>query len=394
MDDRMFARLKPEELDELTEDGYRRRRAGDLARAFATPRTEPARTRGRRPYFLMAGTVAAGLAAAAAVVVVGGGDPAPRKAPAASAAPTPDKTPDRTVDARTFLLAAASTAKREPATSGRYWYVNERSLQKVHNVPSEYMRGIKALDAELKEKEKELAGDPEALAEVRERINRELGELKTVELPYLAYATETRETWRTMRAGGTSRLVSDQDVEVTFDSPQDEADWKAAGSPELADKKPQTMDDSFERILSIDNPSLTLQNISKLPTGKDALKRRLDELWKRSPNSARANKAGYLWQTGVDLMTAPIKPGTRSALFQVLADQPGITSQGPAKDALGRTGVALSASTTDAITLRLIIDPRTAELLEYDVVEKDVPLLRVALADMGFTDELGERPRG
>lgn len=364
MDDRTFARLRPSELDELTEDGYRRRRADDLARAFATPHTEPARParlarpRSRRPYFLMAGTLAAGLAAATVVVVTTGGGPG-QEPGGAVVASTTQGAPERVADARTFLLAAASTARREPADSGRYWYVNERTMQKVYDVPGEHAAEIKT---------------------------------KAAELPYAAYLADTRETWRAMKAGDTSRRVSNQDVAVTFGSPQDEADWKAAGSPELADDRPRTADDDFEPILSIDNPSLTLRNVTQLPTGKDGLQRHLDDLWKRSPNSAGSGKAVYLWQTGVDLMTAPITPGTRSALFKVLADQPGITSQGEAKDVLGRTGVALSSSTADAFTFRLIIDPQTAELLEYDVVEKDVPLLKVALADMGFTDRLGERP--
>ncbi|MFF5244354.1 CU044_5270 family protein [Streptosporangium sp. NPDC000095] len=368
MDDRTFARLRPSELDELTEDGYRRRRAGDLARAFATPRTEqagparPARPRLRWPHFLMAGTVAAGLAATAVVVTTGGSgaDPTGTGPSGAVVASTTQGAPERVADARTFLLAAASTARREPAHSGRYWYVNERTLQKVDNAPGESTAKTKAEPAEL---------------------------------PYEAYLADTRETWRAMKAGEVGRRASNQDVKVTFGSPQDEAAWKAAGSPILADDKPRTTDDTFEPILSIDNPSLNLRNVTKLPTGKDELKRHLDDLWKRSPNSAGSGKAVYLWQTGVDLMTAPITPGTRSALFKVLADQPGITSQGEAKDVLGRTGVALSSSAADALTFRLVIDPGTAELLEYDVVQKDVPLLRVALADMGFTDRLGELPK-
>ncbi|MFC7650071.1 hypothetical protein ACFQX6_64350 [Streptosporangium lutulentum] len=37
MTDRVFARLKPVELDGLTEEAYLRRRSDDLARAFRTP---------------------------------------------------------------------------------------------------------------------------------------------------------------------------------------------------------------------------------------------------------------------------------------------------------------------------------------------------------------------
>ncbi|UBU13324.1 CU044_5270 family protein [Nonomuraea gerenzanensis] len=402
MTDRTFARLKPEGLDELAEDGYRRRRAADLARAFATPRTFAAprafatprahpgsthpRLRRRRPFVLAAGTVAAGLAAVAATFTatfVVTGDPAPRQAPP-SARPV--------LDARSFLLAAATTARREPAESGRYWYVNERVLQKVHVAPEEYAAEIKKLAATFEQRERELKGDLRRLEAAREEFEQQVGELKRRELPYTAYAADTTESWRAMRPGEAGRSVRGQDVAVTFGSPQDEADWRAAGSPALVERGKRTHEDNTPRVLSIDNPGLTLQNVSALPTGKDELKRRLDELWRRSPNTAGADKAGYLWQTGVDLMTAPIRPGTRSALYQVLADQPGITAQGEVTDALGRAGVALSSSTADGVSFRLVIDPETAELLEYDVADQGVTQLRVALAGMGFTDELGQRP--
>jgi hypothetical protein len=65
MIDRMFARLRPDELDELAEASYRRRRADDLARAFTgTQHPEKPTWRAvmfRRPLFLLAtsGAVAA-----------------------------------------------------------------------------------------------------------------------------------------------------------------------------------------------------------------------------------------------------------------------------------------------------------------------------------------------
>ncbi|MFF4622303.1 CU044_5270 family protein [Nonomuraea jabiensis] len=385
MTDRLFAGLKPDGLDELAEDGYRRRRSADLARAFATPRV---RRRSRRPFLLVVSAAAAGLAAAT-VVVVSGETPAPRTpSPGVAAEP---------VTARSFLLAAASTALREPAESGRYWYVRERTFAKVHNVPGDYMAKLNALLKAQKDKEAGLKGDPERLAAAKEEFERKVTELKTsgiAELPYAAFSADTRETWRPMKAGETGRSVSNQNVEVTFGSPQDEADWRAAGSPELAEKKAKTYDDDTERILSIDNPSLNLRNLADLPTGEDALRRRLDDLWKRSPNSADADKAGYLWQTAVDLMTAPLKPGTRSALFRVLADQPAVTLEGKTSDALGRTGVALSTPTARELTVRLVVDEQSAELLQYELAEKGKLLLRVALEDMGWSDELGRRPAG
>ncbi|MFI7128632.1 CU044_5270 family protein [Nonomuraea sp. NPDC050153] len=385
MTDRLFAELKPDGLDELAEDGYRRRRSADLARAFATPRV---RRRTRRPFLLVVTTAAAGLAAATVVV-------ASREAPDTRIQPAVATTP---LSARSFLLAAASTAQREPAGSGRYWYVRERTFAKVRNVPGEYVAKLNALREAQKDVEAGLKGAPERLAAAKKEFDRKVtelksGESKNAELPYTAFAADTRETWRPMKAGETGRNVGNQDVEVTFGSPQDEAGWRAAGSPELVEKKPTTYDDT-ERILSIDNPSLNLRNIADLPTDQDALRRRLDDLWKRSPNSARTDKTGYLWQTGVDLMTAPLTPGTRSALFRVLADQPVMTLEGRTSDALGRTGVALSAPAAHVLTVRLIVDEQSAELLQYELAEKGKPLLRVALEEMGWSDQLGKRPGG
>ncbi|MER6944195.1 CU044_5270 family protein [Nonomuraea sp. NPDC000554] len=387
MNDRMFAQLKPEALDELTEEAHSRRRSSDLARVFQTPQASRPSRRFTMPrsLLLIAGTAAAGLAAAA--VIVTSGDSQPGTSPAAHTAVAA-----KPVSARSFLLAAAATAMREPATSGQYWYVRERTLQKVHNVPSEYMAAIKPLLTEQEKKEKELKDDPKQLTAYREEVKRKIDKLKEAELPYLAFATDTGESWRAMKKGEAGRVTRNQDTRISFGSPQDEAAWKAAGSPALVDEQPRTYDDGGERILSIDNPSLTIQNLSDLPTSKDALKSRLDALFKQSPNSARTDRAGYLWQTGVDLMTAPIKPGTRSALFQVLADQPGITSQGEVTDAMGRTGVALSTSGTNGPDFRMIVDAGTAELLQYEVVQGGQPQLQVALEKTGWTDRLGDRP--
>src|SRR5690606_1410088 len=91
----------------------------------------------------------------------------------------------------------------------------------------------------------------------------------------------------------------------------------------------------------------------------------------------------YLWQTTVDLMTAPTTPGTRAAVFRVLADQPGIVSEGEVEDAAGRTGVGLAVKSDDGYRFRLVVAEDTAELLEYTVSEQG-----------GWTDELGKRPRG
>ncbi|GAA3568051.1 hypothetical protein GCM10022419_056120 [Nonomuraea rosea] len=76
----------------------------------------------------------------------------------------------------------------------------------------------------------------------------------------------------------------------------------------------------------------------------------------------------------------------------MLAEQDGIASKGQVTDVLGRTGVALETPGADGVGHRLVIDEGTAELLQYEVTQNGQPLLRVALAQTGWTDRLGERP--
>lgn len=111
--------------------------------------------------------------------------------------------------------------------------------------------------------------------------------------------------------------------------------------------------------------------------------------------------AEYLAETATDLLVAPITPGTRAALFQVLADSAsGLKSQAGVANAFGRTGVALDTTgpdddgKPDAITYRLVFDDKTGDMLEFDVIgENSVPLLRQTYQSIGYVDKLGDTPQ-
>ncbi|MBP2705440.1 CU044_5270 family protein [Microbispora sp. RL4-1S] len=380
MSDQLFSQLKPKALDEMTAEAYQRRRDGDLAQAFATPVSRVAWRVPRMPLFLITGTVAAGLGIAAALVVSGGVQPAAPKPGVAVAQPSTSPA----LDARSFLLAAAETAAGEPAGSGRYWYTRQTTAQRVNVAPDEYIKRITSLKMELDRRSQKADSttlDKEAL-------------LKELELPYDAYTTSTTDTWRAVRKGDTGGSVR-RAAKITFGSPADEAAWKASGSPILSRDRPGMRKDDIEPVLSIGNPGITLENIADLPTDKEALKRRLTASYDSAP-AGGGGLATHLWQSAVDLLTAPTTPGTRAALYQMLADQPGIDEKGEAADVTGRTGTALSTTGADDVRYDLIIDPRTAELLQYDVVlaGKTAPTLRVVIEQAGWTDRLGERPRG
>ncbi|WP_205315304.1 hypothetical protein, partial [Nonomuraea lactucae] len=222
-----------------------------------------------------------------------------------------------------------------------------------------------------------------------------------VRLPYTAWRSDTTDTWRSLTGKG-GRRVSNQDVKVVFKGSEDEAEWKRAGSPDLAgDTKARSAEGTPQSIVSIDNPGFTWSNVAKLPTGKAELEAKLKGLYPRSQSKERGvSFAGYLWATGADLLTAPITPGTRSALFEVLADSAsGLKSQAGVKDALGRTGVALEttgpddAGRADRITYRLIFDDKTGAGLELSVIEEGVPLLQQTFQSTGYVDKLGDTPQ-
>jgi hypothetical protein len=63
------------------------------------------------------------------------------------------------------------------------------------------------------------------------------------------------------------------------------------------------------------------------------------------------------------LAEAPSSAALRAALFRVLAATPGIRLLGPARDSIGRWGVAVAVDAED-VQLEMILDPATGELLQ------------------------------
>ncbi|MEV4471032.1 hypothetical protein [Nonomuraea sp. NPDC049504] len=400
MTDRTFARLKPDKLDELAEDSYERRRGADLARAFADDR-RPA----RRPVFLpAAGAIAAGAAVVATGVLVVTPPPAappagtpPLNTPAARQVPSgdPEASPATRIDARAFLLAAADTALRERPTSGAYWYVRQRTTSPTGYWPKEFWDGVSKLQRQEQAEIDRTGAEDDELIAINEKYNKKLADLRERVYPdgppFKAYVVESEERWRPKKAGGTHRTRR-TDREVVFPTPQDEAAWRKEGSPKLLQDRPENVDDTLPRPLSIENMDITMQNVGDLPQSKKALAAQLKAQFKRLPEDGKEFDL-YLWQTTVDLMTAPTTPGTRAAIFRILADQPGIRSAGEVEDAAGREGVGLEVDGDDGYEFRLVVDENTAELLEYSVAEQGEDTTKVTFEESGWTDELGERPQ-
>jgi hypothetical protein len=405
--DRMFARLEPD-VGETVEQTYEARRSLDLGRALGTPHASSSRVSSlrstlmtRRTGFLITGgTAVAGLAAAAVIVPgAASGHAVHGRAPATASG----QAAGTTVDAHSFLLAAAETAVQEPARSGGFWYTQTRTTSLIRSIPSVYQAKIEAIQKELTAKTAAAHGDAAAVRRAQQEADKKVRQIKLhSDPPFSATSSETGETWRARQAGGTNRNLTRPEAKAAFGSAQDEATWRAMGSPALVDGGRQMSEDHLDRVLSIANPSLTIRSVSSLPTSAAGLKSRLEGLYRTRSGAQPADRfATYLWQTGADLLTAPITPGTRAALYRVLAEQPGLTATSQVGDAIGRRGVALSLtapgdeSTRGNVEYRMIIDPKTAELLQIEVKDqRPVALLTQTFERMGWVDRLGQRPQG
>jgi hypothetical protein len=60
-------------------------------------------------------------------------------------------------------------------------------------------------------------------------------------------------------------------------------------------------------------------------------------------------------------------PALRSALFTVMAQQPGIKDVGATRTRSGRAGAGLQTSPDHGVVSEVIVDPGTGQILESDV---------------------------
>ncbi|MCW2912340.1 MAG: hypothetical protein JWN52_408 [Actinomycetia bacterium] len=368
-----FGALKPAALDGLAQDGYDRRREADLARMTATRQGKvvPLRSR-RRPLLVVAGVAAASVAAAGVVVTTTGG----QEGHSGGRPPTAGA---QVLDARTFLLAAAESAQKAPAKAGRYWYTRERTTRPVGEV----------LDK---------SG---AMVKGQKRVR------KSVKLPFTATVAGTEDSWYPHDRHDPSRTEMIIDGKVTFSAPGDKAKWQKMGSPDLLTEVFGTNSHHVNNY-----PGLTTAEIKAayahnrveaspetLPTDATALEAELRRRWKADVHDSKYPLQDGFTQSvfglAQGLLVGPIQPGTRAALYRVLAKQPGVRLGGRATDQTGRPGMAVDLpSGKGGPTIRLIIDPATGQLFAQESYEQratGTPVLSIVYLSTGWVNKLGAR---
>ena len=199
--------------------------------------------------------------------------------------------------------------------------------------------------------------------------------------PWEALGPRVREIW----LGPTGGLLHEVNAKPEFLSAADRRNWIAAGRPEI-------------------NPGEDTEKLSPpppldLPTDPDALYAKLQT---SSVGNANGTEGEMFTLVGDALRETDASPALRAALYQVAARIPGVELVGPARDRIGRRGVAVAyANSKDHERHQLIFDPKTSALLEEDYVELDHNFYGyppgtvtgyATYVSTGIVDRLGKRP--
>jgi hypothetical protein len=348
---KVVADLQPASLDRLAEEGYARRRAADLARLTADL-AKPAK-HGRRRVLAACG---AGLAAAAVAAVTLTAPSAPGHGhPTGVGTNTGPGTAQVRLAAHTVLLASARLAAHAPAATGTYWYVRERDFEPTGP-----------------QKKLSRPAEPPYRASYAATQETWLGLPRPGEPLYRASYAATQETWF---GPARTRTIVNEDLAFNFASPADKARWQAAGSPKLANPSghsgytgPVASDYNFGGYsCSIGAIQVSLAKARTLPTTATGLGALLRHQWDTLSAKQKAATIGlpnpsytlYLFQVASALLTGPVTSGTKVAVYELLASQPGLTVAPNVTDPLGRVGTAVG----DGAGNYLIIDPATAKVL-------------------------------
>ena len=302
--DRVVTALKPAAVDDPAPGQAPTAYQTQIAAIVAEPRpSRPphAKTPPRLPLVLTASLAACAVAVATVSLPGPGGHAQPARVRTAQPSTSPS------VDARTFLLAAAEQAEtsRSPA-SGRYWHLTTRRCAQNMTGP---MRAA--------------MGQPSP----------------TSDGPIYHYSTcESEDQW--FAANGFVRSNVGVDPKVVFASPQDRKSWQADGSPALL--QPPAHTDSHIPPGWGPNHShpLSLKQLRALPSDPAALKREVAKGAEEPLHGARLDS--YIWTFSTDLLAQPITAKTRAGIYRMYAGIPGVRMVGATKDPEGRLAIALS----------------------------------------------------
>ncbi|NRQ38124.1 hypothetical protein HII36_40790 [Nonomuraea sp. NN258] len=224
---------------------------------------------------------------------------------------------------------------------------------------------------------------------------------------YTLQRTEAEETWIPVGAITEPHWIVQRHLGARPATPQDEAAWRAAGSPTSWTYRARTgaerevlraepgeatsirSEDVDWRLMFADKP---LARMDELPTTPEGL-RELLETDSRDLPALLHNLSSFI-------IHLPVTSETRAAAYQLMASLPGVSAQGQATDQLGRTGQAVTYLTPDPmgageqVRMRLIVDSGTGEPLAEETFALDTgELIRfTAVQESVWTDSRPDFP--
>lgn len=180
-----------------------------------------------------------------------------------------------------------------------------------------------------------------------------------------------------------------RDAMVEPYQPQDWAAWRADGSPTTVPMAPppgtpaggpvQTVKigpgpaDSGAPMAAdgtvgeFDGQQVTYADLQQLPGDATALANNLDQRYQQDKSSLRKGwpEVQWQWDTLTDLLTLPVTPAVRAAVYRVLAGLPGLVALGHVTDPLGRSGIGFGIpdSFNPGQLEEIVVDPNTDSLL-------------------------------
>jgi hypothetical protein len=216
---------------------------------------------------------------------------------------------------------------------------------------------------------------------------------------------ETIQTW--VAANGADRRLTTYDGPQQFATTAGRQAWIAAGSsPSIAPETntPSGQYDSHDGPGGFSAPD----DLSQLPTDPATLTQLIDTGKTGLNEIAFQPRApltpAYTFATAAEILATPAlnsSAALRAALYEVMADTPGIQLLGTASDHSGRSGTEIAgplggnASVSDipyganGARLEVIIDPSTGDILEISVVNTD-PSLNNAQTQSIYGNSAGE----
>ncbi|MFJ3514220.1 CU044_5270 family protein [Streptomyces sp. NPDC090131] len=113
---------------------------------------------------------------------------------------------------------------------------------------------------------------------------------------------------------------------------------------------------------------LSWEELKRLPSDAAALKVVLEDFFPGGPGTPGKGDTftAYMGTLTRLLTLAPLAPPQRAAVYEVLADMPGLRLVGPVQDSTGRAGTAVEADIPNS-RIRVIIDPKTRRPLEKTI---------------------------